>query len=254
MPQHALLLAYDGTDFLGWWRQKDGRSVAGELDAAFARIGEPAAAPVGASRTDAGVHARRQVAHAKLARPWTPEALHHALAAQLPADLACLAVADVDDDWHATHMAVGKTYTYRIDNGTNADPFVRRTSWRPPFRLSLEALRAAAAPIPGRRDWRAFSRRGEAREDTIRTIESVAWHTEGKALICTLDGSGFIYRLARSLVGAMVAVANGTCSRDDLERALRGDDSPAGEQQAPAHGLCLDRVRYAHEPLWRRHS
>lgn len=251
MPRHALLIAYDGSAFAGWWRQKDRRSVAGELDAAFARLGEGSAAPVGASRTDAGVHARGQVAHVDLARDWSPVGLVAALASHLPTDCVCrAAAAAVGDDWHAVHNASGKTYSYTIDNGVVADPFLARTAWRPPFRLDVSGLHAAAALVPGDRDWSAFARRGDHRSDHRRRISDVAWRDDGGRLICTIAGDGFTYRLVRSLVGAMVACAHGTCAQDDLQRALSGERTPAAAQQAPAHGLCLEAVRYAQEPRW----
>lgn len=249
MPRYALLIAYDGSDFVGWWRQPGARTVAGELDAACARIGETAAAPVGASRTDAGVHARGQVAHVDLARHWEPSVLHRALAGQLPADCSLRAVAPVADDWHAVHGATGKTYTYAIDNGVLGDPFRTRHAWRPPFRLDLATLTSLAALIPGRRDWRAFARRGDHREaeDFVRTITAADWRADGDLLVCTVTGDGFVYRLVRSLVGALVATAHGGCSRAELDAALAGQESPAGQQQAPAHGLCLERVHYPQE-------
>lgn len=250
MPRRALLLAYDGSAFAGWWRQADRRSVAGELDAALGRLGEGAAAPVGASRTDAGVHARGQVAHVDLERAWEPAALAAALAGHLPADCACRAVAMVADGWHAVHDAAGKTYSYTIDNGPVADPFATRTAWRPPFRLDLEALTAAAALIPGDRDWSAFARRGDHRDDHRRRLTAVTWCRDDGRLVCTVVGDGFTYHLVRSLVGAMVACAHGTCTRDDLQRALAGERTAAAAQQAPAQGLCLERVRYAAEPAW----
>jgi len=250
VPRYALRLAYDGSGFSGWWRQPGRRSVAGDLDAACARLGEPAAAAVGASRTDAGVHARGQVAHLDLLRPRSPADLWRGLNAQLPADIACAAVAAVAPDWHACHRATGKTYRYCIDNGACADPFTAKTTWRPPFRLDLAALQAAAAVIPGRRDWRGFIRRGEHRDNLERTIDTVTWHAEATHLVATVGGDGFTYHLVRSLVGAMVAVATGTCHAGDLARALAGEDTPAGKQQAPARGLCLMQVRYAPEPEW----
>lgn len=250
MPRFALRLAYDGSGFSGWWRQPGRRSVAGELDAACGRLGEPAAAAVGASRTDAGVHARGQVAHLDLLRPRPPAELWRTLNTQLPGDIACVAAAAVESDWHACHRATGKTYRYRIDNGPCADPFATATAWRPPFRLDLAALRAAAVPIPGRRDWRGFARRGEHRADLERTIDTATWHAEGPTLVATIGGDGFTYHLVRSLVGAMVAVATGTCDAAELAHALAGGESPAGRQQAPARGLCLEQVRYAPEPAW----
>jgi len=246
----ALRLAYDGSGFSGWWRQEGRRTVAGELDAALARLGEPQPAPVGAARTDAGVHALGQVAHLDPGRTWAPDELLRALARQLPADLTCTGAARVSDDWHACHHAGGKTYRYRIDSGALADPFLTRYAWRPPFRLDLAALQTASALIPGTRDWRGFSRRGEHRDDLVRTIERMTWSGEGAELRCTISGDGFTYHLVRSLVGAAVAVANGTCSITDLQRTLAEADTPAGHQQAPAHGLWLERVHYDSEPAW----
>ena len=250
MPTYALLLAYDGTAFAGWWRQAGARTVAGELDAACARLGEPEARAVGASRTDAGVHARGQVAHLVTQRAWDATDLARTLALQLPDDLACRAVAAVDDDWHACHLATGKTYRYTLDNGAVGDPFAARHAWRPPFRLAPAALRAAAAGVAGRRDWRAFARRGDARADLVRTLTRVEWAAHGQQLICTIAGEAFVYRLVRSLVGAMVAVAHGGCSRAELDAALAGEPSPAGRQQAPARGLCLEEVTYATQLPW----
>jgi tRNA pseudouridine38-40 synthase len=249
MPAYALRLAYDGGDFAGWARQSDRRNVAGALDAALARLGEPAAAARGASRTDAGVHARGQVARVALARAWAPAELARALARHLPDDLACGAVAAVADAWDPLENA-GKTYSYRIDNGAVADPFARRTAWRPPFRLDPTALAAAAAAIPGRRDWRAFARRGETRQDAVRTVTACAWAAAGATLVCTVSGDGFTYRLVRSLVGAMVAVAQGGCHPEELARALAGEVTGAAAQQAPARGLCLERIAYVPEPDW----
>ncbi len=246
----ALLLAYDGSDFAGWWRQSGARTVAGELDAAFRRLGDDIAEPVGASRTDGGVHARGQVAHVTTARTWKSHHLQRALAPHLPADLSCLGVAAVNPAWHAVHEALGKTYSYWIDNGAVADPFARHTAWRPPFRLRLADLQHAAQPLPGTRDWRAFARRGDEREDTVRTVTGAAWRAEGDFMVCTMSGDGFIYRQVRSLVGAMVAVANASCSLEDLAAALAGESTPASTQQAPARGLCLEAVGYDPLPAW----
>jgi tRNA pseudouridine38-40 synthase len=244
----ALLIAYDGSDFAGWWRQPGRRTVAGVFDEAFARVGEADARVVGASRTDAGVHAQGQVAHVTTARDWQGDELRRALAAHLPPDVSCRAVASVMDDWDACHAAVAKTYRYTIDHSETADPFLARFAWRTPFRLDPARLVETATGIAGERDWSGFSRRGETRHldgDLVRRIDHVAWALDGTRLRCEITGRGFTYRLARSLVVAMVAVANGTCSRADLDTALAGGESSAGRQQAPARGLCLLRVAYA---------
>jgi tRNA pseudouridine38-40 synthase len=159
-------------------------------------------------------------------------------------------VVPVTDTWDACHAAVAKTYRYTIDHGDIADPFLARFAWRLPFRLTLAHLHAAAHGIAGERDWSGFSRRGETRHldgDLIRRIDRVEWKQVATRLCCEVAGGGFTYRLVRSLVGAMVAVAQGTCTRNELESALAGQESPAGQQQAPAHGLSLVRVAYAPE-------
>ncbi len=245
--RHALLIAYDGTDFAGWWRQPGQRTVAGVFDAAFARIGEAQAQVVGASRTDAGVHAQGQVAHVVTTRTWVSRDLQRAVSTHLPADIACRAVMAVDEDWDACHHAVHKTYHYTIDHGEAPDPFAARFAWRTPFHLQLARLQEAAQGVAGERDWSGFSRRGETRHldgDLIRHIDRVVWSSDGQRLRCEVGGGGFTYRLVRSLVGAMVAVANGTCAHAELTAALAGEDVPAGHQQAPARGLCLMQVAY----------
>src|SRR6185295_14008941 len=194
----AFLLAYDGTDFAGWWRQPGRRTVAGELDAALDRLGETGAEPVGSSRTDAGVHARGQLAHADLHRDWDPRRLAAGLGRHLPPDLSCLAAARVDDAWHAVHGVRRKTYRYQLDVRSVADPFLARTAWRVPSGLDPAALSAAAAEVPGQRDWSAFVRRGEHRAGTTCRVLSCRWRRRGDVLACDNGADGFIYRLARS--------------------------------------------------------
>lgn len=258
MPRYAVLLAYDGTAFAGWWRQPDARTVGGVLDAAFARLGEPTAHALGASRTDAGVHAREQVAHVDCARPWAADDLARALSSQLPPDVACRAVAAVVDDWHAVHLASGKTYRYRLDVGAVVDPFLApRISWRPPFSQALAtleaALQATATPLIGAQDLRAFARRGEHREDLRTTLTAVAWYRRERFLIARIRGDRFSYRIVRSLVGGMVATATGTTSTAQWRAALAGEVTPAAQQQAPACGLCLEHVHYDTPPRWQFH-
>ncbi len=254
MPSYALLLAYDGSDFAGWWRQGSARTVALTLDQAIARLGEGSAVVTGASRTDAGVHARGQVAHVQLQRSWRPDHLQRALAPHLPGDLSCLAVAGVPESFHATHHARGKTYSYWIDNGALADPFCRHVAWRPPFPPAARPAAGGCWPLllPGRRDWRAFARRGEEREDLVRSVSSASWAANESFLVFTIEGEGFIYRLVRSLVGASVAVAHGSLDLEAFVAALAGEQTPAGQQQAPARGLCLEQVAYDPEPRWER--
>lgn len=250
MPRYALLIAYDGTDFSGWWRQPGRRTAAGELDRAFTRIGEKHAEAIGASRTDAGVHARGQVAHVDCERAWDERKLAKSLTAQLPPDLSCLGAARVADDWHAVHAVREKTYSYTIDVGAAIDPFHARFAWRVPYTLDPQALQRAAKSVAAKRDWSAFKRRGDYRDDTTCAVKRCAWRKKGRFLVCSITATGFIYRLARSLVGGMALLGRDACSERDWQRALAGEHNETARQQAPALGLCLESIRYTRQPKW----
>ena len=252
MPRYALLIAYDGTHYAGWWRQAEGRSVGAVIDAAFARLGEPTASAIGASRTDAGVHARGQVAHVDCTRTWDAAEMTRALARQLPPDVVCRGVAEVAADWHAVHAAHSKTYRYRLDIGSAADPFLApRISWRLPFAVALPELQRTAQPLHGELDLSAFLRRGDHREELRTQLVAVRWYDHDRYRICSVRGSRFGYRLVRSLVGGMVAAASGTVSTAQWLAAIHGTVNPAAQQQAPAGGLCLEHVHYAQPPRWK---
>ncbi len=245
MPRFALRIAYDGTDFAGWWRQPDRRTVAGVLDQAFVRLGEPDAQAEGASRTDAGVHARAQLAHVDCRRTWDPAELTMRLNRHLPAEVAVRSVTVVADDWNAIAAIAHKTYRYRLDVGPTPDPFLARTAWRPAWseRLDHARLASAVALLPGERDWTAFIRRGERREATRCRMLRAGCTRTGDVLAIDLTASGFVYRLARSLVGACLLVARGGAEPEDLAVALAGTVNACAREQAPAHGLCLERIR-----------
>ena len=155
MPRYALLIAYDGREFSGWWRQRGRRSVASELDAALHRLGERGQA-VGASRTDTGVHAMGQVAHVDLERSWEPEQLRPSLDGQLPPDCSCRGIAAVSSDFHAVHDSIGKTYRYRCDLQPERSPFLAASSWRPAQGVDRALAQQAAELWLGEQDLRAL--------------------------------------------------------------------------------------------------
>ncbi len=249
MPRYALLIAYDGTGLAGWWRQPGRATVAGELDAACGRIGEGAAQAVGSSRTDAGVHARGQLAHLDLQRTWQPSRLAAALNRHLPPGIAIRSAAAVGPSWHAVHGVRRKTYRYAIDAGAAPDPFLARTAWRLQG-LDPTVLAAAAACVPAQRDWAAFVRRGDHREATVCRVITCHWRLAGTTLACEVTADCFIYRLVRSLVGGMAMVGRGTASVDDWQTVLAGHPGEPARQQAPAHGLTLLRVVHRVRPAW----
>lgn len=251
MPQFALRLAYDGTDFAGWWRQPGLRCVASHVDQAGMAIGEPQLHSHGIARTDGGVHARAQIARVSCQRQWSAAAFCQALNRQLDGDCRCLGAAAVDQDWDLLGAADSKTYCYRCDSTAHGDPFQRRWAWRAPLGADWQLLQKAAHLLQGRHDFRCFLRRGDYRQDTVCNLEEVRWLQEHGQRQCWMRGNRFIYRLARSLVGCMWSIARGSSSLNDLEHALnQGVANPATQQQAPAHGLCLEQVSLIHELNW----
>lgn len=246
MPTYALKIAYDGGDFAGFWRQPGRRTVGSELDAACVRIGEHGAQAEPASRTDAGVHARDQIVRLCTARSWSPRDLASTIDCHLPSDCACLAAAEVPDDWHPSVAASTKTYRYRLDVGDQRNPFLARTSWRlgsPINPTTLTTLNELAATLSGPIDCRAFARRGDYRDHHLTRFSNCVWNHHDPELACLITADRFGLHLVRCLVGAMVAVATGRGDSAQWQAALAGEEQPICRQVAPARGLCLDSVQ-----------
>lgn len=233
-----LRLAYDGTDFAGCAPLPGERTVVGVVSDALARIGQSPTLAEALSRTDAGVHARDNLAHVVLPREMPPRDLLRALDRHLPADARCLGVAPIE----ALPSPGLKTYAYRLDRTPHGDPFQARWSWRLLGPLDEAVLHELADATQGTHDLEAFRRTGETRDDLVRTFDAVSWRAEPGALVCTITGRGFPYRLVRALVGGMVAVARGSHTPEAYRAALAGDASDGVcRHTAPARGLTLLR-------------
>ena len=247
MRRFILQLAYDGGDFSGWWRQPNRRTVAGELDKAFARIGETRAKVVGVARTDSGVHARGQLAQVDCERDWDGEQLCQKLNAQLADDVVANHCLAVPTSYDLREHVSGKVYIYRFDLGPTRNPFLARTSWRPPLEPTpeLEHLQELSQACLGQRDWQGLARRGDYREDHQCTIRDITWEDIGIERRCTIVGDRFTYRLVRSLTALLWAVARGNLSLDEFRDCLNGSVNNCAQHQAPARGLCLDKILWA---------
>lgn len=233
--RHLLRLAYDGTGFAGCCELPDQRTVCGVLRQALERVNAEPGLIETLSRTDAGVHARGNVGHVELGRTMDDADLLAVLDRHLPEDLRCTGVASVDDG----PVQGPKLYRYTLDTSPHGDPLAARFTWRPASPVGAGVLQDLAAPLVGTRDWVAFRRTGETRADLVRTIRAATWTPGDGVLHFTISGSGFPYRLVRSLVGGMVAVARGGATREDWLGALDGKETAAATQTAPARGLTL---------------
>jgi tRNA pseudouridine38-40 synthase len=245
MPRFKLTLEYHGGPFVGWQRQENGRSVQGALEAALARLGE-AAAVTGAGRTDAGVHARGQVAHADLVRDWQPfrlaEAMNHHLR---PDPIAVLAVETVPDDFHARFSAVRRHYLYRIVCRRAPLALEAGLAWRVGYPLDVEAMRAAAARLTGRHDFTTFRSAQCQAASPVKTLDAIEIDREGAAIAFRLHARSFLHNQVRSLVGTLERVGAGRWPPARVGDSLAARDRAACGPVAPPHGLYLARVDYA---------
>ncbi len=236
--------AYDGTGFTGWQSQAGGRAVQDVIEARLAKIfGRPVRLH-GSGRTDSGVHALGQVFHFDADWRHDTDQLLAAFRAGLPAAIQIKTVRPAAADFHARFQARGKRYFYELHLG-DADPFTRPYCWTIFKPLDFSAMLAAGAMLRGRHDFRAFTAlNGAAREDTVRDLRRLEVSRRGRRIRITAEADGFLYKMMRSLVGALVSAGEGKLSPADLQRILASKERTAAIQTAPPQGLFLAKVFY----------
>ena len=237
-------LAYDGTRFSGWAAQPQRRTVQGELEGALATLARAQVGVTVAGRTDAGVHARGQVAHADLPADLAGDRLLlRRLNGLLPDDVRVSAVKVAPPGFDARFSALWRRYHYRVADGPESvDPLRRHDTLAWPRRLDLDRLQAASAGLVGEHDFTAYCRRREG-ATTVRTLLGLSWRRTD-VLVADVRADAFCHSMVRSLVGALVAVGEGrrepSWPVSLLARGQRASEVPV----APPHGLCLQEVGY----------
>ena len=249
MPQRLkLIVAYDGAPFAGWQSQAGGNTIQDHLEAALAIVVGKAVRVHGAGRTDAGVHAIGQCAHADVPAPsLEPERWVHALNASLPPTIRVLRTRYVSRDFHARFSAKGKTYRYRIWNDRVLPPLELGRAWHIPAALDRDVLRIATAAFIGRHDFAAFAaNRGKPEQCTVRTITSARVASSGKSISVEFSGDGFLYKMVRLMVGAIIRCSLAKMRLEEISERLAQPGAQFSGRQfvAAAHGLILVRVRY----------
>jgi tRNA pseudouridine38-40 synthase len=249
-----LTIAYDGTGLVGWQRQAEGTSIQGLLEDALARLtAAPAVTVTGAGRTDAGVHARGQVASVVLATALTAADVQRGANALLPPAVRVLAVEDAEPGFHARFGAREKRYEYHAVLGPVISPFDVRYAWHVPYPLDVAAMRAALPVLEGRHDFAAFQSTGSDIQDTVRTLREarlddealgVSPESPGLKLVFTFVGDGFLRHMVRALVGSLVEIGRGRWPPARLAEILASADRALAGPTAPPHGLFLVSVRY----------
>jgi tRNA pseudouridine38-40 synthase len=241
-----LTIAYDGTEFIGWQRQASGVSIQGLLEDALGELDGRPVTVMGAGRTDAGVHARGQVAAAVLERDIDAATVLRAVNIRLPASVRVIDASPAGDDFHARFDARLKSYRYRIWNAAVMSPFERSYAWHVPMALDLAAMSAAAAGLCGTHDFAAFQGTGSDTQTTVRTVvrSSVEREAGSPLVVYEAAGEGFLRHMVRNIVGTLVEIGRGRYPAAWMSDVLAARTRTAAGPTAPAHGLFLMAVAY----------
>jgi tRNA pseudouridine38-40 synthase len=246
VPRFKVTLEYAGTRYSGWQKQKNARTVQGELERAVTEVtGQRQFESQGSGRTDAGVHALMQVAHLDVHTNLPPDTLRRRLNDELPPDVNILAIAKANHRFHARHHAVARTYLYQVSR--------RRTAFAKPFvwwvkePLDLKRMQQAAARFAGMHDFRSFSDDDPDEKSTDVLIEQVELAEHGDLVLIRVAGSHFLWKMVRRMVGVLVEVGRGGLQASDVGAFLDGSSETPAKLTAPASGLFLERVFYEGE-------
>lgn len=250
MPRFKLLIEYAGTRYSGWQIQKNARTVQGEIDRAIREVaGRGEFELYGSGRTDAGVHALAQIAHLELYTSLAPEALRRKLNDELPADIHIRAVHKAAHKFHARHDAVARSYLYQISR--------RRTAFAKPFvwwirePLDLDAMRRAGEAFVGMQQFDAFTADDPEEKSTKVLVDGLEIEEAGALVLIRVQGSHFLWKMVRRMVGVLAAVGRGDLKVRDAAALLDGTAHPSiapAALTAPAAGLFLEAVMYKGDP------
>jgi tRNA pseudouridine38-40 synthase len=254
MPRFKLLIEYAGTRYSGWQIQKNARTIQGEIDRAVREVtGRKDFELYGSGRTDAGVHALGQVAHLDVSSPLPPETLRRRLNDELPADINILAADVVPHRFHARHDAVRRRYLYQIAR--------RRTAFAKPFvwwvkePLDVVRMRRAAQAFVGMQDFRSFAEQDGSdadarakgtpdRKSTVVLVDALDIVEDGDLILVSIEGSHFLWKMVRRIVGVLVEIGRGGLEPEDAARLLGESSEAPARLTAPPSGLFLERVSY----------
>lgn len=244
MRNFKMVIEYDGTGYSGWQRQPNDRSVQEVLENAIRAVTGESVRVTGAGRTDAGVHALAQVANFTTSSELQAPELQPAINANLPDDVSVLDLREASADFHAQRSARGKTYTYTILNRRVPSPLLRRAALFIPQKLDVDAMRRAAQFIRGEHDFACFRSAGSSAKTSTRNITRLDIQQEGDTIAITISAGGFLYNMARAIVGTLIEVGRGKIAPDEIKDIISSKDRRRAGPTAPPHGLCLVKVDY----------
>ncbi len=239
----ACVIEYDGTNFCGFQRQPNQRTVQAELEQALSVITQQACSIVGAGRTDSGVHAKAQVIHfcTPWKRPWLE--LRRAMNALLPPDISVRQVAAVDEGFHARYSATSRLYRYVIFNSGVRSAFAARFAHQITSCLNLEMMNRASERLIGLHDYASFGQ-SPTGGHTVRQVYGACWRRQGNWIIFDIEANAFLRQMVRSIVGTLLLVGTGKLPPAEVSDILAARDRATAGPPAPAQGLFLEKICY----------
>lgn len=247
MTNYKMIMSYDGTNFHGFQRQNELRTVQGTVEKALKKMTKGKDITIqGSGRTDAGVHALGQVISFDYPGEIPPENMLKALNSLMPLDIMFTHSEVVDKDFHARFSTTGKTYAYRVDLGYYTNPFKRNYTGHYPYKIDVERIKIALKDLIGTHDFTSFAASGGVIKDKVRTIyeATVEFDEKNNELIFEFHGNGFLYNMVRILVATLLEIGNGRREIHDLLRLYEIKDRQEARATAPASGLYLKEVYY----------
>ena len=247
MHKYKLTVAYDGTLYGGWQVQINAISIQALLEKALSTILRTPTSATSSGRTDAGVHARGQVAHFITELPLDLIRLQRSLNGILPPDIRILSVEEAAPDFHARYSAVSKEYHYHLHLERTTDPFKRLYAYHDYSPLDLDKMKMAASCFVGTHDFTTFANeasKGSAAKNPVRTITRLDLCLEPGGIRLEFEGNGFLYKMVRNITGTLLEVARGKISVDEIPKLFEAKDRRIAPPAAPPHGLFLMKVNY----------
>lgn len=247
MKRIKLTVAYDGTAYCGWQIQPNGITIEEVLNRALSRLTHEEIRVTGASRTDAGVHARGNVAVFDTASPIPPERFACAVNPLLPEDIVVVRSEEVPEDWHPRYQKSVKTYEYHILNREMPDPLKRKYTWHVSFPLDIARMREAAEYLKGEHDFRSFCSIHTGAKTTVRTVYSLDIEKAGDEFVIRISGNGFLYNMVRIIAGTLVETGRGFRTPESIGNMLKDRERERAGATAPPQGLVLVGIEYKAE-------
>jgi len=244
MKRVRLVVAYDGTNYHGWQVQKNGITIESELNRCLSELLKESIEVIGASRTDAGVHALGNVAVFDTESRMPAEKISYALNQRLPEDIRIQKSEEVAPDWHPRYCDSRKTYEYRIYRGEFPMPVKRLYALFTYRSLDVTKMQEAAQYFVGEHDFKSFCQVHAQVDSTVRTVYEMKVYEEGTDVVIRVTGGGFLYNMVRIMAGTLMEVGQGKRAPEEIAEIIEAKDRAAAGPTAPAHGLMLVKYEF----------